>query len=250
MSPRARVQQEPAFLLHHRPFRDSSRILDLYTRDQGRISLFAHGARGGKNGWAALLRPFTELLISYSGSSDGGTLSAAESPGVPASLPPERLLSGFYLNELLLKLVPRADPHPELYECYAQTLSALTTEPAEARVLRLFEKRLLDALGYGVDYSRVESTGQAVRPDAYYHVRPERGVESETLATREAHVYQGAHLLALAAETLEDPASLASARELLAQALAGPLEGRALGSRTVARALRDLKQGPVPGRRP
>ena len=132
----------------------------------------------------------------------------------------------------------------------AHTLAALASGGAETLALRLFEKRLLDALGYGVDYSRVESTGQAVRADAYYHVRPERGVEAETPAAGDAHVYRGAHLLSLAAETLEDPASLAAARELLAQALAGPLEGRALGSRTVARALRDLKQGPVPGRQP
>ncbi len=243
MSNRVRVQGEPAFLLHHRPFRDSSRILDFYTPDQGRITVFAHGARGGKSGWAALLRPFSELLISYTGSSDGGTLSAAESKGLPVNLPPERLLSGFYLNELLLKLSPRADPHPELYEIYATTIASLASADHESRSLRLFEKRLLDALGYGVDYSRVETTGATVRPEAYYYVRPERGVECETTRTGQPHVYSGAHLLALASEVLDEPGCLAAARELLAHALAGPLEGRALGSRAVARELRALRNG-------
>lgn len=247
MNRRARVQQEPAFLLHHRPYRDSSRILELYTRDQGRVSLFAHGARGGRSGLAALLRPFTQLLISYSGASDGGTLSAAEPAGAPRSLPAARVMSGFYVNELMLKLVPRGDPHPELYEVYAQTLAALAGGDDEPRSLRLFEKRLLDALGYGVDYAHIADTGATVRPAAYYHVRPERGVEAEA-AGGGAHVYLGAHLLSLAAEELAEAAALAAARELLAHALAAPLEGRVLGTRTVARALRDRTKAPIAGR--
>lgn len=247
MSGRGQVQQEPAFLLHHRPYRDHSRILELYTRDRGRVSVFAHGARGGRKGWAALLRPFVALLVSYSGPVEGGTLSAVEAgPPLPA-LPPARLLSGFYLNELLLKLLPRGDPQPELYASYAEALAALAAEGPETRPLRLFEKRLLDALGYGVDYAHVAATGRAVRADAYYYVRPERGVEGEATGGREAHAYLGAHLLALAAERLDDPPALAAARELLAHALVGPLDGRALGSRVVARALKDLQQGPGPG---
>ena len=138
-------------------------------------------------------------------------------------------MSGFYLNELLLRLLPRADPHPELYLSYARALESLAGEALETRALRLFEKRLLDALGYGIDYTRIESTGEAVREDGYYYVRAERGVEPAGDGEGGAHVYRGAHLLALAAETLEDGSSLAAARELLAHALraaGGPRAGQ------------------------
>lgn len=256
MTRRARVQQQPAFLLHHRPYRDTSRILELYTEEHGRLSLFARGARGGRNGWAALLRPFTPLLVSYTGDSAGeaGTLTGVEAAPGPAALPAARVLSGFYLNELMLKLLPRAEPQPDLYAIYAGALVALAGDEDEARTLRLFEKRLLDALGYGVDYTRVEASGEQVRGETYYRVRPERGVEAEADGSDGAHVYLGRHLLAVAAEELNDPATLGAARSLLQAALAGPLDGRPLGSRTVARALRDLGRErtdePLTGRQP
>ena len=256
MTRRARVQQQPAYLLHHRPYRDTSRILELYTEAHGRVSLFARGARGGKNGWSALLRPFTPLLVSYTGdaSGDAGNLTGVEAAPGPTVLPPARVLSGFYLNELMLKLLPRAEPQPELYAVYAGALIELAGAADEARTLRLFEKRLLDALGYGVDYTHIEATGERVREDAYYRVRPERGVEAEADGAGGAHVYLGGHLLAVAAEELSDPAALGAARGLLQAALAGPLDGRALGSRTVARALRDLGKErndvPLSGRQP
>lgn len=252
MSRRESVQQQPAYLLHHRPFRDTSRILELYTRDHGRITAFARGARGGKNGWAALLRPFAPLLVSYLGVAHGDavTLTGVEAVAGPQSLPPARILSGFYLNELLIKLCPRGEAQPDLYAVYADTVSELAGGADEVRALRLFEKRLLDALGYGVDYTRIESTGADVQPGRFYRVRPERGVEAEVDGAAGAHVYLGRHLLALAAETLDEPEAVQAARGLLQAALAGPLDGRALGSRTVARALKDLSDNPVTGRTP
>jgi DNA repair protein RecO (recombination protein O) len=237
MSARQRVQLEPAFLLHHRPYRDSSRILELYAHEHGRVSLFAKGARRAGSALAPVLQPFVPLLVSWTGSGDGGTLTGAELAAAPAGLPPARLMSGFYLNELLLRLVPRQDPHPELYEAYALALEELRTDPGEARALRLFEKRLLEALGWGLDYARVATTGAAVEPDGYYHVRPEHGVLGRAERADAPGVYAGRDLLSLAAELLDDAASLAAARRLLRAQLDAPLEGRELRSRTVARAV-------------
>jgi DNA repair protein RecO (recombination protein O) len=233
-----RVQLEPAFLLHHRPFRDSSRIVEFYAHEHGRVSLFAKGSRRAGSPLAPVLQPFVPLLISWSGSGDGGTLTGAELATTPVQLPPARLMSGFYLNELLLKLVPRQDPHPELYESYALALEDLRGGADEARALRLFEKRLLDALGYGLDYSRVATTGAAIEPDAYYHVRPEHGVLGVAEVAESPGVYRGADLLQLADESLADASSLQAARRLLRAQLDAPLEGRELRSRTVARAVR------------
>lgn len=243
MSSSRRVQLEPAFLLHHRPYRDSSRIVEFYAHEQGRVSLFAKGARRAGSAMAPVLQPFVPLLISWSGPGDGGVLTGAELATSPVQLPPARLMSGFYLNELLLKLVPRQDPHPELYEAYALALEDLRSGPDEARALRLFEKRLLDALGYGLDYARVAATGAAVQPDGYYHVRPEHGVLGVAETRDGASVYRGADLLQLAGEQLDDAPSLQAARRLLRAQLDAPLEGRELRSRTVARAVRGRPGG-------
>ena len=260
MKPSRRVALEPAYLLHHRAWRDTSRVVELMTRDRGRVSLFAKGARRAGNAWRAVLQPFAPLLVSWSGPGDGGTLTAAEfSAGVPG-LPPARLLSGFYLNELLLKLLSSEDPHPEVFEYYAAALAELAMpatavgEPSpapaalaerEARTLRLFEKRLLEALGLGLDYAHLAGGGERLVPDAYYHVQPQHGVvgvgaapAGRPAARPAGEGYRGAHLLSLAAEELADAGALATARQLLREALAAPLDGREIASRGVARALK------------
>jgi DNA repair protein RecO (recombination protein O) len=249
LSLRRRVQLEPAFLLHHRPYRDSSRILDLFMRDHGRVHLFARGVRGAGRGLGAVLQPFQALLVSWSGSAEGGTLSAAEldAGSATAALPPERLLAAFYLNELLLRLLPPDDAHPELFESYGTALGELAGGADEARALRLFEKRLLDTLGLGLDYARVAGSGAAVEPDAYYHVRAERGVLGPLPSAERADALSGADLLALAGETLESPSSVTAARRALKAALESALDGRVLASRDVARAVRAAQQRPGRG---
>jgi DNA repair protein RecO (recombination protein O) len=233
-----RVLLEPAYLLHQRDWRDSSRIVDLYSRDHGRVTLFAKGVRRAGSPFASLLQPFVPLLVSWSGSDDGGTFVGAELAGLPASPAPACLMSAFYLNELMLRLLGREDPQPEIFEIYALALRALVDPAAEARALRLFEKRLLEALGVGVDYSSVLGSGDRVLPDRYYHVRAEQGVVGLAERRDAANVYRGADLLSLAGEDLADPVSLAAARRILREALVVPLEGRELSTRQVARAVR------------
>ena len=238
MTARRRVQLEPAYLLHQRDYRDSSRIIDFFARDHGRVCLFAKGARRPQSSLASVLQPFAPLLISWSGPGDGGTLTGAERAAVPAPLPAAALMSGFYLNELILKLLGREDPHPDVHEAYALALAGLADAPGEARALRLFEKRLLDALGLGLDYARIAATGEPVRADAYYHVRAERGVLEAPAGAPGASLYCGADLLSLAAEELGEAGSLAAAKRLMREALVAPLDGRELNTRNVARAVR------------
>ena len=114
-----------AYVLHHRPYRDTSRIVELFSREHGRLTLFARGARGPKSRTASLLQPFVPLLVSWRGHGDAAQLTGAElvaggSPG----LPPAVLMSGFYLNELLLRLTTRDDAHPELFDAYDEALRA------------------------------------------------------------------------------------------------------------------------------
>jgi DNA repair protein RecO (recombination protein O) len=231
-----RVTLTPAFLLHHMPWRDSSRILEFFTRDYGRVSLFARGVRSQRSELKAVLQPFQRALISWSGRGEAGTLVGAELDGPPGALPAARLMSGFYLNELLLKLIARHDGHPALFERYQETLGELRRGAPEARTLRIFEKRLLDHIGYGIDLARDALSGAPLDPQGYYHFRADRG---PWLAVAEsAATYRGSSLAALAAEELDDAQCLKDARRLLREALSACLDGRNLRSREVMTALR------------
>lgn len=155
---------EPALILHRRPYRETSLLLEVFTRDSGRLGIVA---RGAKRRNAALLQPFVPLLLRWGGRGELRTLKQAEPRG-RLDLPQGRsLISAFYLNELLLRLIHRDDPHPELFQRYEQTLVSLS-EPAEIEwTLRLFERDLLDALGYGLSLES-DVSGASVRAGQCY----------------------------------------------------------------------------------
>jgi DNA repair protein RecO (recombination protein O) len=237
------VHLQPAVVLHHRPYRDTSRILELFTRDHGRVSVFARGARGSRKSGASLisvLQPFNRLLVSWTGRGEAGQLTGAEFDGAMTVMPPDRLVHGFYLNELLLKLFARHDSHPDVFALYSQTLDALKQEDA-LRPLRLFEKRLLDALGYGLALERDAQSGVPLEPNASYQYRIEQGPVRAEMVAETAVVYSGATLLALAREDLSDATTCNEARRLLRAAIDRCLGGRELRSRQVMLALRKGK---------
>jgi DNA repair protein RecO (recombination protein O) len=235
------VQLQPAYVLHHRPYRDTSRILELFTRDYGRVSVFARGARSARKSGTALtsiLQPFNRLLISWSGKGEAGQLTAAEFDGAVSTLPPDRLVSGFYLNELLLKLFARHDSHPEVFSLYGATLDALKVDAEGVRPLRLFEKRLLDALGYGLALEREVDGDRPLDARYAYCYRLDRGAMRIDGVAEGVDIFSGRTLLAVAREDFSDPSVCAEARLLLRGALDLCLEGKELRTRQVMLALR------------
>jgi DNA repair protein RecO (recombination protein O) len=243
-----RISLEPSFLLHHHPWRDSSRILELLTRSQGRVAVFARAARRGGSALPAALQPFGTILVSYSARGEAGQLTGAERSGAAATLTGERLMSGFYANELLIKLLPRNDPHPRLYDAYETLVTALVDADADAaRALRVFEKRLLDELGYGLNLETDALSGLPITATASYRYRIDRGPERVDGVAEGSLVFPGASLLALASETLHDGRSVADAKRLLRAALDQCLDGRALATRDVLRAMRAHVHGAADG---
>lgn len=239
MSAPRRKHLEAAWLLHHRPWSDTSRILDLITRDHGRVTLFAHGARRPKSPLRAVLRPFAPLLVSWSGRADGGTLTAAEAGGTAATLPGTRLFSGYYLNELLIKLLPMEDRHEGVFDAYAAAIEGLAAGE-EQRALRAFERVLLDELGYAPDLMRDAASGGAVEGDRYYHFEPGRGVLAVRNADAGPGIHAGRAVLAVARGEFGQPEAQKAARGIFAAAIAHCLEGRGLASREVMLAVRRL----------
>jgi DNA repair protein RecO (recombination protein O) len=246
---RTRESLHAAFVLHHRPWRDTSRILEVFTRDHGRLTLFARGVRGARAPLASILLPFQPLLVAWSGRGDAGQLTRAEAVAAPL-LPPAAVMPAYYLSELVLRLTTRHDPLPALFDAYAESIEALRGGAEPARPLRLFEKRLLDVLGYGIDLLREARSGEAVQPGRQYHFCPSEGLrvlERETAAAEPA--LAGRSLLELHAETLADPRSLDDARRVLRAALAPLLEGRELATRAVARSVSGRRRPPRPAGR-
>ena len=169
-----RVWLAPAYVLHQYAYRDTSRIVEVFTAEYGRLTLFARGANGPKSALKGVLQPFQRLLVSWSGTSEACPLVTAETDGSITSLAPERLMSGFYLNELLLKLTERRDPHPEIFFSYASCVQALCDGEVEEPTLRRFEKRLLNELGYGLELTQT-GDGLPVQQDKYYRFALQSG---------------------------------------------------------------------------
>ena len=240
-----RVLLAPAYVLHQYAYRDTSRIVEVFTDEHGRLSLFARGANSAKSSLKGVLRPFQRLLVSWSGKSEAGQLVGAEIDGDVTNLAPARLMSGFYLNELLLKLTERRDPHPEIFFSYASCVQALCEGEVEERALRRFEKRLLNELGYGLELTQT-GDGIPVQEDKYYRFALQSGPQL-CVADAPGAVY-GQSLTDLQAESFEDARSLRDAKRLLRAAIDVCLDGRSLKSREVMLALRHrepLRREPV-----
>jgi DNA repair protein RecO (recombination protein O) len=221
--------------LHQYAYRDTSRIVEAFTSEYGRLTLFARGANGPKSTLRGVLRPFQRMLVSWSGKGEACQLLTAELDGPMTNLSPRRLMSGFYLNELLMKLTERCDPHPEIFFSYASCIEALCRGEVEEPTLRRFEKRLLKDLGYGLELAKT-GEGAAVEPGRYYRFSVESGPQL-CVAEASGAVY-GQSLADLQAESFGDARSLRDAKRVLRAAIDACLDGRPLKSREVALALR------------
>jgi len=228
-----RVSLQPAFILHCRPYRETSLLLDVFTQEYGRIALIARGVRKNRSKIRPLLQPFFPLVISWQGKTELMTLQLAEPQGTPIFLRGECLLSGFYLNELLVRLLQKQDPHPQLYTIYHHTLLELGQPALQQKYLRLFEKKLLDELGYGLQLNHSIPDGKVFQANQLYRFYPERGFElvdgNETPSS--GTIFRGKSLLALASEQLDDEMSLQEIKRLMRIALGGLLGPQPLQSR-------------------
>lgn len=233
-----RVAGDPAYVLHHRPWSETSLVLEAYTRGHGRVGLIAKGARRPRSPARGLLAPFQPVLLSYSGKGELAVVTGVEPNGLAHALVGESLYCGFYLNEILMRVTARYDAHETLFDLYHATLARLATgNPSPA--LRVFEKRLLSELGYGLLLDRDTTSKVPIAPDARYDYIPETGpvpvTEGDVVHGVEV---SGAALLALASEDFADAEHLRAARAILRACLERHLGDRPLESRRLIREAR------------
>ncbi len=214
-----RVSLQPAFILHGRNFRDTSRLLDVFTLDYGRVTLVAKGARSARSKLQGILEPFSPLIISWSGKGDVQTLTGAESVKSTISLLGKQVMSAYYINELLQRLMTVHDPHPELFEIYQATLENFLDESDEL-VLRRFEKKLLTEIGYGLNLDTEVETGASIINNEKYYYDIEKGPihVCENELEKQQHgefVISGQTLLDMFSEQFTNSKSQKEAKQLM-----------------------------------
>ncbi len=231
-----RIAGEPAYVLHARPYRETSALIDLLTLQHGRVSVVARGARGSRRG-SSQPQPFGRLLIGCSGRGSLLTLTGCDALS-HRWLTGDALYAGMYLNELLLRLLRDADPHPRLFDGYEATLDGLmsTTDPEPD--LRKFERLVLKESGYEVTFDTDADSGEPVVATRGYAFVPDSGFHAVTQPTDERLVFSGSTLLAIAVDDYRDDHVRRVAKQIMRRALAPHLGDRPIRSRALYR--RDL----------
>jgi DNA repair protein RecO (recombination protein O) len=239
--PRAgdRVSDEPAFVLHRHAWKETSLLLDVFTRTHGRIAVVAKGAKRPHSALRSTLVNFQPLAVSYSGKGEVKTLSRAEWVGGSAPLVGTALLGAFYFNELLMRLLAREDAHAALFDAYLQALLALQQQPGSIeQTLRGFELALLTETGLMPPLDQLAASGERLEPAREYAVTPE-GVRERTGAA-DALLVEGRHLLALQARDWGTPGLAPRAKAVMRMLIAYHLGERPLRTRQLLIDLHNL----------
>lgn len=234
------LDDEPAYVLHSYAFKETSLVVEVFSRNFGRLGLVARGARRPRSVLRGVLMAFQPLSLSWAGRAELRTLHRAQWMGGHTRLSRSSLMCGFYLNELLLKLLARDDPHEGLYLAYEAALEAFGSGEPPAWVLRRFEKQLLRELGYGMPLDR-DVAGDPIRPEASYTYLLERGPLLLSGAGPVPPVeLSGKTLLDLFADDYSDPLTLQQSRALMRFVLNHYLGGQVLHTRQLLRELQQL----------
>ncbi len=239
-----RIDQQPCYILHTRPYRETSLILEVFTKEYGRIGVIVKGAKNPKGGHTkkqGLLQAFIPLSLSASGRGELLAARNIEALGFPFTLSGRRLISGFYLNELLIRLLQPHDPHIALFNHYQEALNALMQEQNngeyEEKTLRIFEKHLLSELGYALQLTKEVVSRKSIEPEKFYFFDPENGpVEIEESGVSENYsqqnyIFKGKNLLCIHNNEFIDSSVLQDAKRMMRYALSKHLGTKPLESR-------------------
>jgi DNA repair protein RecO (recombination protein O) len=237
----SRVDQQPGLVLHTYPWRETSLIVEAFTRDHGRVALVARGAKRPTSHFRGVLSPFAPLLLAWSGRNEIKSLVRAEWCGGLAPLRGDALLAGFYLNELLVRLLARADPHELLFARYLEALAALAGQRCAQAVLRAFELELLRETGHAPAFDH-SADGAPLDAEAIYRVDAERGLVpvQDSEAGDDPACLRGSSALAMARNDFSAPLVAAQSKLVLRHLIRYHLNGQPLNTRRILHDLRRL----------
>ncbi len=234
------IQSEPAYLLHSRPFRDTSLLVDFLTKDYGRIRAIAKGVRSPKSKNRAVLQAFIPLQINLSGKSELKTLAQVECLRTGIPLKHKSLFAAMYLNEILVRLLHKQDADADIFTLYERTLQYLSEQTDIEPILRTFELSLLELLGYGIDFSVVSSLNAEAIINSHFRYMAEGSFEAVSIAENSTFLgtnkyYPGEVLVKISENDFSELSTLKYAKRLLRAALSSHLGEKALASRNLFR---------------
>jgi len=240
MASHNRIELEPGYVLHGRAYRETSQILELFTAEYGRVGVVARGARRPKSALRGLLNPFQPLRLSWSGRGELATLTQAELGGVALPLAGTAVMAGFYANELVLKLLGRNDPHPDLFLHYSSLIAVLAKSKGDdlETALRQFEMRLLDEIGYAPNFHLEAISHEPLEPASWYEFNVGEGAVPALSGADRSACYRGSVLLAIQQLDFTLPETRRAAKTLLRNVLNFHLGERGLQTRRVASAMK------------
>jgi len=228
-----RISLQPAYILHSRPYRESSLLLEAMGREHGRIGLVARGARGARSRWKNMLQPFRPLLLSWSQRGELGTLTGADQVASPPALAGEPLFCGLYANELMIRFLQRSDPHPGLFDYYQKLLTQLTIGDDLQPLLRIFEKQLLESAGFGMQLEHEHGSERPISASAWYLYVPESGpIRHERGRGQDEKLVSGSALLALKSGQIEE-GNLKELKQLMRRLIRNHLGGKPIASQSL-----------------
>lgn len=225
----SRVEGQAGWVLHRRPWRESSLLIEFFSRDHGRIGLVGKGARAARSQWRGLVEPFCPLTASWMRRGEMGTLTMLEPAGDRCVLEGRALWCGLYANELMIRLSVRDDPAPSLFEAYSSLLGRLVDPSDQARALRRFEMELLQSMGIAPDLARDAASGEPIRSDRLYHLDPDVGLVA--VERRGRAVFPGSAVRHLLGDRPEQTEDVRMARTLTRILIEHQLGGRPLQTR-------------------
>lgn len=235
---RNKVDSQSAFVLHTYPYRETSLIVEVFSRDFGRVALLARGARRPRSALRGLLLAFQPLELAWAGKGEVQTLMKVEWQGGQPLLAGKALFCAYYLNELLMRLLPREDAHERLFSVYAETLRRFADMPRESD-LRRFERAFLQELGYGLTLEN-DAKGIPIELAGHYAYEIEHGPVRLDRPGSSALSVSGKTLIDLAHEDFSDPRSLLEAKQLMRALIAYYTDGKSLQTRKIFMELHEL----------
>jgi len=233
------IEGEPAYLIHQRPYSETSQIINLFSRHYGRVDAIAKGSKRPKSKFKSFLQPFSPILVSWSGRSQLKTLRSVDiSSGKQSNVSRKHLMSAFYLNELILSFLTTADPYPDLFDAYSLAINNLSNADSSEIILREFEIQLLTEIGYAINFQTEAMSSKKIEPNLSYRFIAEEGFISSVTSSPRDTLIKGSVIQSIDQKDFSQPQTMRAAKRIIRESVKYHLSGKELNTKKVVKSLK------------
>ena len=233
------IEGEPAYLIHQRPYSETSQIINLFSRHYGRVDAIAKGSKRPKSKFKSFLQPFSPILVSWSGRSQLKTLRSVDiSSGKQSNVSRKHLMSAFYLNELILSFLTTADPYPDLFDAYSLAINNLSNADSSEIILREFEIQLLTEIGYAINFQTEAMSSKKIEPNLSYRFIAEEGFVSSVTSSARDTLIKGSVIQSIDQKDFSQPQTMRAAKRIIRESVKYHLSGKELNTKKVVKSLK------------